>query len=101
MIYLARDSRVNAVAVAPEPNRDHWHMAYGSYICDEYAANPSDVKADVGGIHAHGDGLIHVHPFTDGYAGKNATLGKFFDMVGIVAEDDSFRVEFIEAAGQE
>ncbi len=34
---------------------------------------------DPTGIHTHGDGLIHVHPFDDRAAGKNATLGRFFE----------------------
>ena len=35
------------------------------------------------GIHSHGDGLVHIHPFTAAEAGKNATLGKFAQYAGI------------------
>ena len=29
------------------------------------------------GIHSHGDGLMHTHPYTPQEAGKNATTGRF------------------------
>lgn len=35
------------------------------------------------GIHTHGDGLIHIHPFSVQAAGKRATMQKFFDQVNI------------------
>jgi len=35
----------------------------------------SDAQQDVLGIHTHGDGLIHIHPFSDSAAGVNANLG--------------------------
>src|SRR4051812_43017743 len=34
----------------------------------EFQAAPADVKADELGIHSHGDGLIHIHPFTSSAA---------------------------------
>jgi len=60
---------------------DHWHSAFGVYACGEFTApeNPNDPR----GIHTHGDGLIHTHPFEDAAAGENATLGVFFEAVGI------------------
>ena len=49
----------------------------------EYQAAPTDASQDVLGIHTHGDGLMHIHPFKDSVAGRNATLGVFLDQVGI------------------
>src|SRR4051812_17381876 len=37
----------------------------------------TDATQDALGIHTHGDGLIHIHPFTDSAAGRKATLGIF------------------------
>ena len=37
--------------------------------------------ADPLGIHTHGDGVVHIHPFASRAAGKNAKLGVFFDTV--------------------
>lgn len=68
---------------------EHWHAAYGVYVCDRWVANFSDKGADTLGIHTHDDGLIHIHPFLAGAAGSSATLGKFFDQVGMKVSDSS------------
>ena len=39
------------------------------------------------GIHSHGDGLIHTHPFVQSEAGNNATLGKYADGDWSVSSD--------------
>jgi hypothetical protein len=46
------------------------------------------VKADELGIHSHGDGLIHIHPFSSSSAGRNATLGIFLDQEGLSVTDN-------------
>lgn len=55
----------------------------------EYQPEPTDVGEDALGIHSHGDGLIHIHPFTDSAAGRKATLGVFLDQVGISMTNDT------------
>jgi hypothetical protein len=55
----------------------------------EYAPPVADVTTDVEGIHSHGDGLIHIHPFVSSAAGRNATLGVFLDQVGVQVTDDT------------
>jgi hypothetical protein len=90
-VWLARDSRINVADAAPVINRDHWHYAYGFYQCDQYPDSlqkPTDASADVLGIHSHGDGLIHIHPFSSSTAGKRATLGAFLNQEGITMTDD-------------
>ena len=77
----------------PEPDGptldDHWHAAFAIYACGDFLAaeNPNDPL----GIHTHGDGLIHIHPFEEEAAGENATLGVFLDAAGVdvdsLAED--------------
>jgi hypothetical protein len=72
---------------------DHWHTAYGIYICDQYLPNMSvGVTPDPGGIHTHQDGVIHIHPFLSRAAGKNATVGLYFKLGGWKASQDSFTV---------
>jgi hypothetical protein len=44
------------------------------------------------GIHTHQDGLIHIHPFQAAGAGKQATLGKFLDQVGMKASTSSIQL---------
>ena len=72
----------------------HWHSAYGVYKCDAYLGKIVNGKyaaeidgtddtlyPDVVGIHAHDDGLIHIHPFVKRSAGRKALLGSFLDTV--------------------
>jgi hypothetical protein len=69
-----------ATKVAPRINQDHWHSAFSIYICDHFLPNiPLFESSD--GIHTHGDGVIHVHPFTPAASGNNATLGFFVKAV--------------------
>ena len=65
---------------------DHWHSYLGVNICGAVArprspAFETPVGAASGvqnaGIHSHGDGLIHTHPFVNAEEGNNATLGKY------------------------
>ena len=61
---------------------DHWHTYLGVNICGEWL-NPapafekafeSQSAAANAGIHSHGDGLMHIHPFSSAAAGKNASI---------------------------
>jgi hypothetical protein len=75
----------------PVANVDHWHAAYGVYLCDSFAPNLTDER-DPKGIHSHGDGIIHIHPFVRSAAGRNATLGVFADATGLDLSDDELKV---------
>ncbi len=71
------DKQASADTTPPIANKDHWHAAYGFNLCGQWAAALNDgPKGDSTGIHTHGDGLIHTHPFLDSVSGKNATFGK-------------------------
>jgi hypothetical protein len=82
LVVFARNDSTNVATVKPVANVDHWHTAYGVYDCSSFLA-PIAQYEDPGGIHTHGDGVIHVHPFNSGNAGKNATLGKFVSGSGM------------------
>jgi len=69
---------------------DHWHAAYGVYACNRWLPSIRSDR-DPLGIHTHGDGVIHIHPFTRAAAGRKATLGVFADTVGMKLTDE--RVE--------
>jgi hypothetical protein len=79
-VVQSRDARLTKVAASgqtpPVPNKDHWHTAYGFYLCDKFAPPITDTT-DPHGIHTHGDGIIHVHPYDSSTGGKNAVLGAF------------------------
>jgi len=76
-----------ANASTGEPG-DHWHTYLGVNICGEwlspvpafeFAADNPSIQA---GIHSHGDGLIHTHPFSSSEEGSNATVGKYAEYGG-------------------
>ncbi len=62
---------------------DHWHDAFGLDICGQMQPPFNDLAGDELGIHTHGDGVIHIHPFGLKSSGGRAVLGKFFDDVGL------------------
>jgi cyclophilin family peptidyl-prolyl cis-trans isomerase len=68
---------------------EHWHAAYGIFICDSFA-DPIADESDPEGLHTHADGVIHIHPFFPSAANENATMGKFFEAVGITLSDEGF-----------
>jgi len=87
LVWFARERRSTEVEASPTLE-DHWHSAYGTYICDGFQPNLADVGQDAKGIHTHEDGLIHIHPFSSEVTGENATLGVWLEQVGLTAEDD-------------
>ncbi len=75
------DGRVAGVAPRLNPGGDHWHAAYGIFLCDEFIPGLTDKQGDEVGIHSHGDGLVHTHPSSKRSAGENAVMERFFDEV--------------------
>ena len=77
---------------------DHWHAAFGVNICGTWLSNPATFETPSGnpgvraGIHTHGDGFIHIHPFAVSESGNHATLGKFLSYGGWSASEDSISV---------
>jgi hypothetical protein len=70
---------------------DHWHVAYGFYLCDNFAA-PLPDDAVKGGIHTHADGLIHVEPETPDDTGPHATTGRFLKLAGVTVTEDEIKI---------
>jgi hypothetical protein len=94
IVYARSDHRDDATTVPPLVNQDHWHAAYGFYICGEFLPNtPAVETTSTAGIHTHGDGVIHIHPFSQAGAGENATLGKFLgDLPDLELTDDELTI---------
>lgn len=93
------DERIGASSQERPTTQDHWHAAYGFYFCDQFSPPLADNGRDPLGIHTHGDGIIHVHPFTRAAAGTNATMAVFERTMGITLDDDKIEVgdqEFTE-----
>ena len=87
----------------------HWHAALGVYECDHWLgddtgtgiwqwpfATPAGAPARASdqtryaGLHSHDDGVIHMEPATPDEAGRNATLGKYFEYGGWQLSADGF-----------
>lgn len=77
---------------APAVGDDHWHSAVGVYVCDGFLPDIEEFESPEG-IHTHGDGVIHIHPFSESGAGDNARLGVFLDGAGIALADGELRVD--------
>jgi hypothetical protein len=109
LVLFARGSReANAAPISQASdsvNFDHWHAAYGVFQCDHFIfghAAPTDGTTDTDdsgtfftdlsgdplGIHTHGDGVIHIHPFQDSAGGRNARIGLWFQDIGMTVTDD-------------
>ena len=61
---------------APHIGQDHWHATYSIYVCGEKQPNAPTWEA---GVHTHGDGVIHIHPFTASEEGAGARMVKWFE----------------------
>ncbi|QXC61435.1 hypothetical protein KSP35_00855 [Aquihabitans sp. G128] len=88
----SNDTKPRAQLAAGEPY-DHWHAAFDVNVCGKQQAPVQDGAQDTLGIHTHGDDLIHIHPFATRSSGKNATMQRFFDQVGITVTDDGFTTQ--------
>jgi hypothetical protein len=88
-IVSSRADLDEAAADPPAIGRDHWHAAYGIFLCDEFHAGLDDTQGDRYGIHSHADGLIHIHPKSANAAGEKARLGVFLDEVDVKLTKDS------------
>lgn len=58
---------------------DHWHAVLGVDICGEWVPAAQEFEAREG-LHTHGDGRLHMHPYDSSVAGKRSTLGRYFEL---------------------
>jgi hypothetical protein len=91
LIAFAANDRKSEADVAPVANQDHWHAAIGVSVCGEAQPPTQEFESPIG-IHTHGDGVIHIHPFSDGGAGENATLGAYLEGAGIEVSDTTLTI---------
>jgi hypothetical protein len=106
LILTVADRRSNSAGANEAPKYadqttgqagDHWHTYLAVNVCGEWLdpmpafEKPYDNPSATfnAGIHSHGDGLIHTHPFQSSEAGTNATIGKFFSYGGWSISEDS------------
>jgi hypothetical protein len=93
LIAMSRSDRER-----PLVNKDHWHAAFGVNVCGQWLPHAPEFHSDISnprataGVHSHGDGLIHIHPFVSAEAGEHATVGRFLAYGGWSADEDGFAV---------
>jgi hypothetical protein len=79
-----------ACASGPSPSvGDDWYASYAVNICGREAEPLPEFD---GGIHTHGDGLIHVHPTVPSEEGEAASLVEFFASAGGVLTENAMQV---------
>jgi hypothetical protein len=102
IVFTVRGNDSASSDVPPRPANqttgelgDHWHAAFDVNVCGEKLTNPGEFETQAGnpnvrtGLHTHGDGVIHIHPFFSSESGENATFGRFFDYGGWSVSSDS------------
>jgi hypothetical protein len=79
-----------ACASGPSPGvGDDWHASYAVNICGREVEPFPEFD---GGVHTHGDGLIHVHPTTPSEEGEGASLVEFFTSAGGALTENALQV---------
>ena len=58
---------------------DHWHAPYQFFACGEKQPNAGVWES---GVHTHGDGIMHIHPFQTFEEGSGARMVKWFEYGG-------------------
>jgi sulfur carrier protein ThiS len=87
---VAPVGRGGSAVEAPRTGKDHWHAAYQIFICG--VRQPNVPTWEGSGVHTHGDGIIHIHPFTPEEEGRGARLVKWFEYGGGELTGDQMRV---------
>jgi hypothetical protein len=101
-IVYARQS-VPAADSSPPQIEDHWHIAYGFYLCDTWYQLQGNLEETNSqgqlvnseflqtGVHSHDDGVIHWHPYGAKAVGRRADLGVFLDVYDVELTNDELR----------
>lgn len=76
IVYARNDRQDEDLGGTPQLG-EHIHLAFGVHVCGEWLPDIPTFESPVG-IHTHGDGVIHTHPFSQLGVGANATLGRYF-----------------------
>ncbi|MCU1360929.1 MAG: hypothetical protein JWN99_2218 [Ilumatobacteraceae bacterium] len=107
-IVYSRESRPDPGSFPPQVG-DHWHAAYGMYVCDGWLPKLTGTQEETvtdtqgnttytndlfgtTGVHSHADGVIHYHPYSSKSVGKRATIGVFLDVYGVELDTDHLKL---------
>jgi hypothetical protein len=76
LVVFARSERLSEDMGGVPQFGDHIHLAFGVNACGNFLGDLPEFETPVG-IHTHGDGVLHVHPFSQLGIGANATFGRY------------------------
>jgi hypothetical protein len=76
VVYARNDRQQDDIGGVPQIS-DHIHQALAINVCGEELQAVPEWEPSPIGIHTHGDGVMHIHPFSQLGVGSNATLGRF------------------------
>jgi hypothetical protein len=78
LVWFAREDRQDDDLGGVPQIGDHIHQSLAFNACGEFLPDLPEFESPVG-IHTHGDGVIHIHPFSQLGVGANATLERYLD----------------------
>ena len=77
VVYARDDRQADDMGGVPQLG-DHIHEAIAFNACGEFLPDLPEFESPVG-IHTHGDGVMHIHPFSQLGVGANATLDRYLE----------------------
>jgi hypothetical protein len=99
LVVYARNDRLDEDLGGVPQLGDHIHQAFGVNVCGEWKPDIPEFESQVG-IHTHGDGVLHIHPFSQRGAGANATLERYFEDAreegGVDVDMSSSKLDYLE-----
>ena len=75
VVYARNDRNKEDLGGTPQLG-EHIHQAIAFNVCGDFLPDIPTFESQIG-IHTHGDGVIHIHPFSQLGVGANATLGRY------------------------
>ncbi|MGH9036093.1 MAG: hypothetical protein ACRD0O_10035 [Acidimicrobiia bacterium] len=70
---------------------EHHHAALGINICGQWKPSTPQYES-AKGVHSHGDGFIHMHPYSRAGSNENATVGLFLSQADEKVTNDSIKL---------
>jgi hypothetical protein len=97
VVYAREDRRDDDLGGVPQIG-DHIHQSLAFNACGQFLPDLPEFESPVG-IHTHGDGVIHIHPFSQLGVGANATFERYLEDAredgGLEVEISNDRLEYL------
>ena len=98
LVWFAREDRQDDDMGGVPQLGDHIHQSLAFNACGSFLPDLPEFESPVG-IHTHGDGVIHIHPFSQLGVGANATFERYLkdarDDGGLEVEIDDDKLEYL------